>query len=87
MEQSVKFYEECYKIRSRMYGQSSWYTLLARRDWAVAVISNDMQQENEEKCAFLQRFIYNLEEKNYDEIDDDLLGIIEGETIYVVLSY
>lgn len=87
MEQSVKFYEECYKIRSRMYGQSSWYTLLARRDWAVAVISNDMQQENEEKCAFLQRFIYNIEEKNYDEIDDDLLGIIEGETIYVVLSY
>ncbi|MCD7784746.1 MAG: CHAT domain-containing protein [Oscillospiraceae bacterium] len=82
---AVELYKRCYEIRKELYGEYNWYTLLPKRD--VSALSY-LFTHNEEDYEFLVTFVNSIENDVYDFSEDyfDTAKVIEGKTLYVLLS-
>lgn len=80
--EAVVFYEKCYKIRHDVYGESNWFTAVAKRDYVILSHSISGKKYGE---SFLFEFIDNIENGVYLNVDVDILKIMEGKTLYTVL--
>lgn len=80
-ESAISF-EKCYEIRKTVFGKDSWFAAIAKRELSLLnyVSSKDMECQ-----AFLLGFIDNIENGLYAEIDNQLLKIVEGKTLYILL--
>lgn len=86
METAGNVFRACYEVRLCIYGENDWYTILARREYAViSLFSAD--DENSDEVKFLRQFINTIEEGGYSDIQQEMLEIIEGKTLYSLLQY
>lgn len=76
------FFEKCYEVRKAIFGEDNWFTAIARREFSLLVYASSKDLECQ---AFLLGFIDNIENGLYAEIDDQLLKIVEGKTLYLLL--
>lgn len=78
---AVRF-QKCYAIRREIYGEHHWYTVVAKRECALYSFTSSNGSAG---GKFLCRFIDEIENGSYPEIDRDGLAVLEGKTLYVVL--
>lgn len=74
---------KCYHIRRNICGEGNWFTDIARREYSLCEWN---LSEGKSGRKELVEFIKNIEEGVYKDVDEEILSIIEGKTLYVILS-
>ena len=74
--------KRCVAVREEIAEQGTWFVDIARRDYATVLFSVSKGKEGYEE---IQRFVINIEEGKYSEIDNDILKVIEGQSLYSLL--
>lgn len=87
LDGALSAFKSCYAIRSKIYGETNWFTILARREYSIIILNGEDKELKKEECSFLQCFVNGIEEGAYPEVDDSILKTIEGQTLYVILLY
>ena len=84
-DDSVEAFKKCYRIRCQYLGENNWFTVLAKREYAV--ISIFKKNDVEDNRDFLINIIKNIENNVYSEIDHSTQRLIEGLTLLALLEY
>lgn len=80
--EAIANFEKCYTIRNDVSGEDDWYTVIARREYNVLLYSSS---RGESEFKFLLKFVNDIENGKFNEIDKSQLEIIEGKTLYILL--
>lgn len=80
-------FEKCCAIRQHLYGETNWFTAVARRESAMIAYSYT-DPGSTEPYHLLLEFVHGLQAQNYTDLprDQDLVHQIEGKTLYLLLS-
>jgi len=82
ISEATIFFEKCYDVRQVVFGNESWFTVIAKRELSLLTYTSTKDLECQ---AFLLGFVDNIENGLYAEIDNQLLKIVEGKTLYILL--
>lgn len=78
------YFKKCYNVRKIIYGENNWYTDVAKREYYHLLLYSTKGQKGQK---FLFEFIDNIERGLYKKINENLLSIVEGKTIYSLLLF
>lgn len=80
--EAIAVFEKCYEVRRAVYGEDSWFTAIARREFSLLRYASSMDPACQ---AFLLEFVDNIESGLYGEANAPALKLIEGKTLYPLL--
>lgn len=81
MQKAKEVFKHCYSLRADLYGGEDWSAVIAKREYALQSWGLDHDMGS---YYFLLEFIDDIESNKFDEIDEDILAIIEGKTLYCI---
>lgn len=81
-DEAVNVLKQCYSIRSMLYGEGKWYTDIVKREYSLLRYTTSGGMDDRE---YLCSFVDNIESGLYKNMDEDILAVIEGKTLYIML--
>lgn len=82
IQRAKQVFSQCLELRKKIYGNDSWYTIVAERELSFWKWTTE---RNTRDFEVLLNFIQKVETANYTDVDTKLVRAIEGKTLYPVL--
>lgn len=83
MKKAVTIFHRCYLLREKIYGASSWFTVISKREYHLClwIVKKDINAYQN-----LKKFAETVKKEDYPDTPEELIDVIKGKTLYVILG-
>ena len=79
---AIECLEKCIQIRKELLGENSWYTAIAECELVLRTMTSSTDSRIR---RYLIRFIDDVEQQKYDDMDSDYAIMMEGRCVFALL--